>query len=129
MPTRDHFERIAEFKERLSDLPTARLIQRMTSGALYKEAAIALRELIKERSDNAERATIYVALADEGVDVWRPVKAAVLGDSIFQILSPNDSETEQWQFPSGAVVRCAERNFADGESGFAAIELAYVPAA
>jgi hypothetical protein len=129
MPKHDHFERIAEFKERLGSLPTAKLIERMSGGALYKEAAIALRELIRERSDNAERATIYVALDDESVEVWRSVEAAVLGDSLFQILSANDSETEKWQFPSGAVVRCTEREFADGESGFAAIELAYVPAA
>jgi hypothetical protein len=129
MPTHDHFERIAEFKERFGGLPTATLIERMTSGALYKEAAIALRELIKERSDSAERATIYIALKDEGVDVWRPVEASVLGDSLFQILSARDSETEHWQFPSGAIVRCAERSFEDGETGLAAIELAYVPAA
>jgi hypothetical protein len=129
MTKRDHFERIAEFKERFRSLPTAKLIERMTGGALYKEAAIALRELIKERSDSAERATIYVALNGEAVEVWRPVEAAVLGDSLFQILSVNESETEQWQFESGAVVRCANRRFADGESGFAAVELAYVPAA
>ena len=129
MPTHDHFERIAEFKQRFRNLPTASLIERMTGGGLYKEAAIALRELIKERSDNAGRATIYVALENEGVDVWRPVDASDLGDALFQILSACDSETEQWQFSSGAVVRCENRSFEDGRSGLAAIELAYVPAA
>src|SRR5262249_45554772 len=121
MPTCDHFERIAEFKKRFGDLPMATLIERMTGGALYKEAAIALRELIKERSDCAKRATIYVALNDEGVDVWRPVEASDLGDSLFQILSARDSETEHWQFPSGAIVHCAARSFEDGEAGLAAV--------
>ena len=129
MPTHDHFEHIADFKKRFGNLPTTKLIERITSSVLYKEAAIALRELIKERSDNAGRATIYVALDNEGVDVWRPVDASDLGDALFQILSACDSETEQWQFASGAVVRCEKRSFEDGKSGLAAIELAYVPAA
>jgi hypothetical protein len=120
---------VAELKERCHKLSTAELIHRMSSGALDAGAAIALREVVMERSDSAKRATIYVALENEGIDVWRPVEASILGDNLFQILTFNDPKAEQWQFASGAVVRCAKRDFADGQSGLAAMELAYVPAA
>ena len=75
MPTHDHFE-LGQIRERLANLPTGRLIERVTSGVLSKEAAISIRQIIKERSDNADRATVYVALNDEGTDVWRPVEAS-----------------------------------------------------
>jgi hypothetical protein len=128
---RDHLlEGIAAFKQRFSGTPTSKLLERSSSGVLQKEAAIAIRQLLEERRDGAETATIYVSLHGEAVHVWRPVQAAALGEGLFQILSANnDPETENWAFPSGAIVRCEPRSFADGESGLVAKELAYVPAA
>jgi hypothetical protein len=128
---RDHlFEDIAQFKRRFGGTSTTKLLERISSGVLQKEAAIAIGQLLDERRERAEVATIYVSLAEEAVEVWRPVQAAVLGDGLFQILSANsNSETERWAFPSGSIVRCEPRSFSGGESGLAAKELAYVPAA
>jgi hypothetical protein len=49
-----HFDRIAEFKERFRALPTTTLQRRLNAGMLVKEAAIALRELLKEREQLRE---------------------------------------------------------------------------
>jgi hypothetical protein len=32
---------------------------------------------------------IYVALNDEGADVWRPVEAFTVGDGLYQIVAEN----------------------------------------
>ena len=50
-----HFQRIAEFKERFMNLPTATLVERANSGVLQKEAAIAIRELLEERRNSSEQ--------------------------------------------------------------------------
>ena len=56
---------------------------------------------------SSERETIYVALLDEGIDVWRPVAARKLAADTYCILDQNyDREVEIWQFEPGAVVRC-----------------------
>ena len=61
------------------------------------------------------RRTIYVALLDEGIDVWRPVAAEVLGDGVFRIVSENaEPADEHWEFPPGCAVRCEERRLSDG---------------
>lgn len=53
------------------------------------------------------RTQIFVALLDEGVDVWRPVEAERLSGDLFRIApQPYDAEIERWAFPPGAVVRC-----------------------
>ena len=44
------FETIAKYKERFSDLTIEKLKQRLSNGSLYKEAAIAIRELLEEKS-------------------------------------------------------------------------------
>jgi len=50
---------------------------------------------------------IYVSLLDEGVDVWRPVKAEALEANIYRIaIQPYDREVESWQFEPGDVVSC-----------------------
>jgi hypothetical protein len=118
------FDRIAEFKQRLGNLPTARLRERLNFGFLQKEAAIAIRELLEDRGETlAPTQTIYIALLEEGVDVWRPVEATALPNGLFRIVSENaDSETEIWQFQTGAVVRCEQRIFADGKEGLVAVE-------
>ena len=47
--------------------------------------------------------TIHVALRDEGVDVWRPVRCEQHTDGTYQLLddSPDD---ETWEFPPGSRV-------------------------
>ena len=50
---------------------------------------------------------IYVALLDEGVDVWRPVQAERLSGNTYRILNqPYDRSVEAWQFEPGDVVLC-----------------------
>ena len=55
--------------------------------------------------------TIYVALLDEGLDVWRPVAARRLSGDTFLILDQDyDREVEAWAFGPGTVVRCRREN-------------------
>jgi hypothetical protein len=52
MGKRDHhFAKVAEYKERFRHLPTETIRDRLRDfgGGLYKEAAIALREVLEER--------------------------------------------------------------------------------
>lgn len=61
--------------------------------------------------------TIYVALLDEGVDVWRPVEAEELHDSVFRIISENPNpEDEHWEFSPQSIVRCEWRDLSEGPS-------------
>ena len=62
---------------------------------------------------------IYVALVDEGVEVWRPVQARALGGGIFEILGIMPAD-ESWEFPPGTRVRCQEHHFAGGVTGLRA---------
>lgn len=53
---------------------------------------------------------IYVYLLNEGTDVWRPVQAEKLSDCLFRIVSKNpDPGDEKWQFSTGDIVKCEER--------------------
>src|SRR3546814_19014585 len=62
-----------------------------------------------------ETTTIYVALLDEGTDVWRPVQAAQRTDGSYIILSTNgDPEDEKWQFPYGSIVQCEIKPLSGG---------------
>jgi hypothetical protein len=50
---------------------------------------------------------IYVGLLDEGVDVWRPVRAEHLRENVYRIVNqPYDREVESWQFEPGDEVVC-----------------------
>lgn len=50
---------------------------------------------------------IYVALLDEGIDVWRPIRAEHLGGNTYRILSQEyDRDIERWQFEPGDRVAC-----------------------
>lgn len=50
---------------------------------------------------------IFVSLLDEGVEVWRPVRAQHLHDDIYRIVEqPYDRETETWQFEPYDEVVC-----------------------
>ncbi len=58
--------------------------------------------------------TIYVALLDEGTDVWRPVDAIDRGGGLFEI--PVDTtvpEDETWQFAPGSTIRCGFRQLSE----------------
>ncbi|WP_310482114.1 hypothetical protein [Chamaesiphon sp. VAR_48_metabat_403] len=60
-----YFRKIAECKERLRKLSTETLRGRLGSGFLYKEAAIAIRELIEEREQqllDEESSAKYIRL-------------------------------------------------------------------
>jgi hypothetical protein len=50
---------------------------------------------------------IYVALLDEGVDVWRPVLAEQFSDTVFRIEEqPYERDIETWEFGPGEEVVC-----------------------
>ncbi|MEO6807765.1 MAG: hypothetical protein ABI353_01450 [Isosphaeraceae bacterium] len=53
-----HFEKVAEYKQRFRRLSTDTIRYRITNfdATLYKEAAIALRELLEEREQDQEAA-------------------------------------------------------------------------
>jgi hypothetical protein len=70
-----------------------------------------------------EVATVYVALLDEGVNVWRPVKATLVAPSVYCLCGPVPDE-EVWQFQPGETVHCENRIFAEGKCGLTAIEKA-----
>ena len=59
-------------------------------------------------------ATIYLALKDEGVDVWRPVEATDQGGGIYRISDAPIPDREMWEFAPGSPVRCERRQLSDG---------------
>jgi hypothetical protein len=59
--------------------------------------------------------TVYVALLDEGTDVWRPVDAEEVRPGLFRLLGPVP-EGERWQFQPGDIVRCQERVLSAGRA-------------
>jgi hypothetical protein len=64
---------------------------------------------------------IFIALLNEGTDVWRPVLAACAHDDVYRIIG-EQPEGEDWQFLTGEMVRCRQQTFADGETGLVAQE-------
>jgi hypothetical protein len=67
--------------------------------------------------------TIYVALGGQGADAWRPVQAIRRAGDTFLIVSKNDDpEDEEWEFGSGCLVRCEERQLA-GATALVAVAL------
>lgn len=58
---------------------------------------------------------IYVSLLDEGVDVWRPVRAERLHSNQYRIAQqPYDRAIETWQFEPGDEVICEMVKTSDG---------------
>lgn len=48
-----------------------------------------------------------MALVDEAVDVWRPVRAQRVGDNLFRIADQAyDRSVEIWEFQPGDLVVC-----------------------
>ena len=61
--------------------------------------------------------TIYVALLNEGTPAWRLVKAEKLDEAKYRIMEQSyDRETEEWEFPPGAVVVCEWRALSEGDT-------------
>ncbi len=66
---------------------------------------------------------IYVSLLDEPVEAWRPVDAVRLEENTFKITSANlYPDDERWQFVTGEVVLCKERQFPNGPTCLVAVE-------
>jgi hypothetical protein len=49
--------------------------------------------------------TVYVALRDEGVDVWRPVEAERISESVYRLANVSVPDAEEWEFSPGR--RCS----------------------
>ena len=72
--------------------------------------------------DTGAKTTIYVRLLGEGTDVWRPVAATELPDGTFQLAERDTGcDSETWEFPPRARVRCVLRTFSDGSEGLVAV--------
>jgi hypothetical protein len=72
----------------------------------------------------SERDTIYVAVLDEGIDVWRPVDAEKLApDRYLTLEQDHDPGIERWEFAPATVVRCRQEK-RDGRSIRVAMEAA-----
>lgn len=70
---------------------------------------------------------IYVALLDEGVDVWRPIEAQHLSGNTYLIVEQHyDRELESWQFEPGDTVVCEVVEASDGKI-LAAVERGPLP--
>ena len=67
---------------------------------------------------------IYVRLLDEGIEVWRPVSAERVRNTIYRIIESPANDTEHWEFKAGETVCCQEKSFADGKRGLVAYERA-----
>lgn len=61
-----------------------------------------------------ELETIFVALLDEDVDVWRPVLAERRAHGAYLIASRNTPPDEEvWEFLPGSLVRCERRELSE----------------
>jgi hypothetical protein len=67
--------------------------------------------------------TVYVRLLNEAVDVWRPVEAVDEGHDVFRIVGPQTDADEEWEFPSGSLVRCTSKSIEGEEDGLVAYAL------
>lgn len=65
------------------------------------------------RVEAALPTTIYVKMSDEGTDVWRPVAAEKLTEDVFRLVGAHD-DTEEWEFPTGSIVRVRNRKLSSG---------------
>ena len=64
--------------------------------------------LLHWRRRDERTATVYVALLDEGVDVWRPVHAQHVAGNLYRLMGEQPDD-ESWPFAVGDVVRCEKR--------------------
>ena len=79
--------------------------------------------MTKKNNTNSSVGKIYVALKEEGTEVWKPVEASEIENGIYKIVSENITpEEELWEFNAGDLVRCVDKKFSDGTKGLVAIE-------
>jgi hypothetical protein len=65
--------------------------------------------------DKSGLSTIHVYLLDEGVDVWRPVFAERIDESVFRIVEQDyDQSIEKWEFEPGDLVHCELTQLSEG---------------
>ena len=71
------------------------------------------------------QAKIFMPLANEGIEVWAPVKATKIKDNIYKISEVDDynPEIEEWRFPPGSTVLCGNVTTNTGERIFAAKDI------
>ena|SRR5947209_11042787 len=82
----------------------------------------ALRGFLAADPDALATTTVYVALAGEPVEAWRPVAAEPAGDGLY-VLCGRRAPHERWAFPPGSLVRC-ERRSLDGRDVLLAVAAA-----
>lgn len=77
------------------------------------------------RTEIGDMTIVHVALPDELVDVWRPVKASLMAPGLYRLDEyPNyDPTLERWEFPPGSTVRCESREL-DGQTRLVAVSFA-----
>ena len=69
-----------------------------------------------------EEKTILILLLNEGLDVWKPVKAIEVETSVFKIISENKHpDDEHWEFNYHDLVKCKEKTLNDGTQSLVAI--------
>ncbi len=66
---------------------------------------------------------VYVPLLNEGVDVWKPLKALHQKENIYKIVSENSSSSDElWQYNLNDLVKCKTKKFEDGKVALVAYE-------
>lgn len=68
-------------------------------------------------ASSTEPAIIYVRLLNEGVDVWRPVRARRLGEATYEIAADPVPADEEWSFQPGDIVVGEPRRLNDDSEG------------
>ena len=61
---------------------------------------------------DVEIVTVYVALMEEDVDVWRPVDAKPVGPDRYRLVA-SQPDDETWEFKTGQIVKCEPRRLSD----------------
>ena len=73
---------------------------------------------MQEENQIIDTKTIYVKLLDEGIDVYRPVKAFRLKNDFYQIIDDDkkayEDAFEEWEFKQGDIVSCMEKPLSEG---------------
>ena len=102
---------IAPLGDVVSDLAAVISLESLTPEATYLIERTDGRSEVARQSDLS--LLLYMPLLDEGTDVWRPVAATPLGESIARIVSkaPDD---ESWPFPTGATIVFEEKMLSGG---------------
>jgi hypothetical protein len=72
---------------------------------------------VMETKEHKNEIIIYVAILDEKVDVWRPVRAQKIDNKTYLIIDNEtyDPNIEKWQFPPGSQVLCEFRKLQEDE--------------